>query len=57
MPLFTEDYYLLVRKDALDLESVRQLLEVLQGPDFRRIAGSLPGYDGSAAGTIRTIDD
>jgi len=57
IPLFTENYYLLVKQEALEQQDVKAVIAVLKSEAFQRIADALPGYDASGAGTIRLIAD
>lgn len=55
--LVTEDYFLAIRREQLDESGLRRLLAVLQGEDFRRMLGELPGYEGAACGTLLSPDE
>jgi len=57
IPLFAEDYYLLTRADTVEQPDFQNLLSVLRGAEFRGFVNSLPGYDGSKAGTVMMIGD
>lgn len=57
IPVFTEEYYLLAKREMLDLKNVADLLDVLQGETFRNLVSGIPGYDATGAGTIRTIGE
>lgn len=57
IPLFSEDYYLLVKKEALEQKSTGDLIEVLRSESFRLLVKNIPGYDATEAGTIKTIDE
>jgi putative molybdopterin biosynthesis protein len=57
IPLFTEDYYLLAKKETLEQKNVTDLVEMLQSPAFRALVEAIPGYDASGAGTIRTLGE
>jgi putative molybdopterin biosynthesis protein len=57
IPIFTEDYYLLAKRESLDSKSIAELIEVLGGPAFRSLVTGMPGYDASDAGTIKTIGE
>lgn len=50
VPLVSERYDLVVRKQHLDLPRVQSLLDVLSRSGFRRELGGLGGYDTSVAG-------
>ena len=55
VPLFTEDYYLLAKRETTKREDIESLIAVLRGNSFRKIAHAFPGYDASLAGTITTL--
>ena len=57
VPLFTEDYYLLAKRETTEREDVESLIAVLRGDAFRRVVHAFPGYDASLAGTITTLGD
>jgi putative molybdopterin biosynthesis protein len=57
IPMFTEDYYLLAKRESLEQKNIAELVEVLASPSFRSLAGSIPGYDASGAGMIKTIGE
>lgn len=56
-PLFTEHYYLLVKREALEQKKFIDLVDVLKSATFRSLVATMPGYDASEAGTIKTIND
>ena len=45
IPMFTEDYYLLVKKEALEQKNIADLIDVLKSATFRSLVGGIPGYD------------
>lgn len=53
IPLCEEQYDLLFAEDALELESVKRLLEVLAGPEFAHRLEALGGYTIHTPGEIR----
>jgi putative molybdopterin biosynthesis protein len=53
IPLCEEQYDLLFAQDALELESVKRLLEVLASPEFARRLEALGGYTIHTPGEIR----
>jgi putative molybdopterin biosynthesis protein len=57
IPLFTEDYYLLVKKEAIDQKNIADLIDVLKSATFHSLVGSVPGYDAVGAGTVKTIGE
>ena len=52
IPLEKERYDLVIPVRHYESELLRPLLELLRGPDFRRIISELPGYDATEMGTI-----
>lgn len=57
IPMFTENYYLLVKKEALEQKNVSDLLEVLKSTAFHSLVSGIPGYDATDAGAVKTIGD
>jgi putative molybdopterin biosynthesis protein len=55
VPLIKEQYFLVCRKPALDTPALQALCEVLGSENFRRLAGSLPGYAAEGAGEIVSL--
>ncbi|NPV42041.1 MAG: molybdopterin biosynthesis protein [Anaerolineae bacterium] len=53
IPLCEEQYDLLFAEDALELESVKRLLEVLHSPEFTRRLQALGGYTIHTPGELR----
>jgi putative molybdopterin biosynthesis protein len=56
VPRVRERYYLAVRTSALATPAVVRLIEVLQGPIFARVAGTLPGYRREGTGTVVGVE-
>jgi molybdate transport repressor ModE-like protein len=56
VPRVRERYYLAVRASALATPAVARLIDVLQGPIFARVVGTLPGYRREAAGTVVGVE-
>jgi putative molybdopterin biosynthesis protein len=56
VPQLRERYYLAVRAADLESPSIVRLIEVLRSVMFTRLAGRLPGYDPTAAGTVLGIE-
>jgi molybdate transport repressor ModE-like protein len=54
--LLTEDYYFVCRRETLELEAVKAMLEIMRGDVFRREISNLPGYSVRDPGSTRTID-
>ncbi len=55
IPLLNERYFFVCRNESLEEPTVRQLLDVLKGAEFRSLVASLPGYDASRAGEVLTV--
>lgn len=55
VPLFTETYYLLMRRDAIDHENVRRFLAHIGDTRFRDLASAFAGYDATQAGTVHGL--
>lgn len=53
IPLCEEQYDLLIAQDALELESVKRLLEMLRSPQFTRRLQALGGYTIHTPGELR----
>ena len=58
VPLIEENYFLACLESSLDHPGVGRLREVLSGPRWREILGSLPGYRPAAApGNLLALQD
>lgn len=57
IPLFTEDYYLLIKREASEQKNVADLIVVLQSNTFSRLVAGIPGYDATDAGTVKAIGE
>ncbi len=57
IPIFTEDYYLLTKREALEQKSIGELVEILGSPAFRALVAAIPGYDADGAGSIKMIGE
>lgn len=57
IPMFTEDYYLLLKKDALEQKNIAELIDVLKSATFRTLVAGIPGYDASGAGAVKMIGE
>jgi len=53
IPIYEEQYDLLVQKDALSLEMVEKLLDILRGEEFARRLKQLGGYTLDHPGEMR----
>ena len=56
LPLVRERYFFAIRSDALADPLVRQLLTVLQSPDYHARVNELTGYDAADTGTIMSLE-
>ena len=57
IPLFTEDYYLLIKREATEQKNIAELIDVLKSETFSSLVASIPGYDPSGAGAVKTIGE
>ena len=53
IPICPEQYDLLIAEDALELEAVQRLLQVLKGPEFAQRLEKLGGYTLDKPGEVR----
>ena len=56
LPLVRERYFFAVRKDALTDPLIRQLVTVLQTPQYHERVNELTGYDAADTGTIISLE-
>ena len=56
LPLVRERYFFAIRSDALADPLVRQLVTVLQSPDYHARVNELTGYDAADTGTIMSLE-
>jgi molybdate-binding protein/DNA-binding XRE family transcriptional regulator len=56
VPLGEQRFDLVAPADAADEPSVSRLLDVLEDPNFRADAASLPGYDTELCGQVTTLE-
>lgn len=57
IPMFAEDYYLLVKKEALEQKNIADLIAVLKSEAFRSLVSTIPGYDAAETGAIKAIGE
>ncbi len=55
--LATYQPYLLVKREAIEQKNIADLIDVLKSATFRSLVGSIPGYDATGAGAVKTIGD
>jgi molybdate transport repressor ModE-like protein len=55
IPLVGERYYFALETTSLEEPLMRQLLAILQQPDYHRIVDALPGYDAADTGKIFSL--
>jgi len=55
--LLTEDYFFVCKAEALELEPVKQLMELMRSAEFHEAIMQLPGYIAKDMGMVRTIED
>ena len=57
IPLATERYFAICRRDALERPEMVQLLGILRGDDFRAAVDALPGYRAMRCGSVHLLDE
>lgn len=56
VPLLTEDYFFVCRKQMLEFEAVQRVLSIMRSKEFHAAISQLPGYRVKEAGAIKTIN-
>jgi molybdate transport repressor ModE-like protein len=56
VPLLTEDYFFVCRKQILEMAAVQRVLSVMRSEEFHEAISQLPGYCIKDAGAIKTIN-
>lgn len=57
IPLFSEDYYLLAKRETVERPDVAGIVSVLKSADFLGLVRGIPGYDASRAGEVTSVSD
>ncbi|ESR25600.1 substrate-binding domain-containing protein [Lutibaculum baratangense] len=55
VPLLTEDYFFVCRKEALGTDALRQVLDVMRSEEFGTAISAMPGYAVEDPGEIKTL--
>lgn len=55
VPLVTEDYFFVCRKQFLETEPMRRVLAIMRSEEFQSAISQLPGYKLTEAGSIKTV--
>lgn len=55
VPLLSESFFVVCRKEAFDSESVQAVIAELASERFREAAGALPGYSADEAGQVISL--
>ncbi|MEP7351677.1 MAG: substrate-binding domain-containing protein [Acidobacteriota bacterium] len=53
--LVTEDYFFVCRKQFLETDVMKRVLEIIRGKEFQTAISNLPGYKSSDMGTVKTL--
>lgn len=53
--VLTEDYFFVCRKEILEIDAVKRMLEIMRGEAFAEAISTLPGYRIKDPGAIKTI--
>jgi molybdate-binding protein len=57
IPVLSERYFLICRKESLQAAGVKDIRDILQGSEYRAEAGKLSGIDVTHAGATLTVDE
>jgi putative molybdopterin biosynthesis protein len=57
IPLLTERYYLACRSDTMDEPMQAKFIELLRGPELRKILSDMPGYGTAITGKFYDVGD
>ena len=55
VPLITEDYFFVCRKQLLETEAMKRVLTIMRSQEFQIAVSQLPGYCASDPGEVNTI--
>jgi molybdate transport repressor ModE-like protein len=53
--ILTEDYFFVCRRDILELDPVRRVLDTMRSDDFKNAISEIPGYRVKEPGRVKTI--
>lgn len=57
IPLLTERYYLACRRGCMNEPQLARFIELLQGPELRKILSAMPGYGTAITGRLYDVAD
>jgi molybdate transport repressor ModE-like protein len=57
VPLVTEDYFFVCRKQLLELEAMKRVLSIMRSEEFQTAISQLPGYRIKDAGSVKTVNE
>ena len=55
--IVTEEYFFVCRKQLLELESIKRVLEIMRGEEFQTAISRLPGYRCKDPGVVKTVQE
>jgi molybdate-binding protein len=56
-PMVNEVYYFALRRDAIDVPAMRQLLALMRAPAYPALVAALDGYDARRTGELLSVDE
>jgi molybdate transport repressor ModE-like protein len=57
IPLFSEDYYLLGKRETIERSDIAAIVSVLKSDSFAEVVRNVPGYDTSRTGEVTSVVD